>query len=92
MGGNEAACRVTEEKNPCWKESKISMKCLDNNAYDKSKCEAEFENYKQCKTFWMKVKFARRREGLFPLQPDTEEERIAFRKKYRETGEIPASV
>ena len=47
--------RATEEKNPCWEESKISMRCLENNGYDKTKCGAAFDNYNVCKKFWNEV-------------------------------------
>ncbi|XP_023346379.1 coiled-coil-helix-coiled-coil-helix domain-containing protein 7 [Eurytemora carolleeae] len=92
MGKSWDASRITENKDPCWKESKLSMSCISDNGFDKSKCTLQFENYKSCKTFWMNVKFARRRQGLYPLVPETEAERNLFREKYRETGEIPARV
>ena len=88
----EEACRVTREKDPCWRENKQSMKCLDDNDYNKSMCKVEFENYKTCKGFWNQVSWARRREGRYPLVPATEEERALFKRKYRETGKIPTFV
>ena len=47
---------MNEEKDPCFKENKASLKCLNDNDYDYSKCNAFFANYKECKTFWMQVK------------------------------------
>ena len=92
MGKAQEACRVTHQKDPCWRESKISMKCIEDNNYDKSMCQVEFENYKTCKGFWTSVSWARRREGKYPLIPETEEERTAFKRKYKETGKIPTDV
>lgn len=51
---------VTSEKDPCSKEAALSMKCLEKNNCDKAKCHREFNNYTECKTFWMKVRFERR--------------------------------
>ena len=42
--------------------------------------------------FWNSVLWQRRRAGLYPLVPDTEEERAAFKQKYRETGKIPTEL
>nr|AQS22563.1 coiled-coil-helix-coiled-coil-helix domain-containing protein 7 [Pseudodiaptomus poplesia] len=92
MGKKEDACQVTAVKDPCWRERQFSMKCLDDNGYDKSMCAAHFENFKQCKAFWMNVKFARRKQGLYPLVPESEEERAQFRKKFRDTGEVPTTA
>jgi len=92
MGKSQDACQVNKSKEPCWKERGMSMQCLSDNGFDKSQCGAYFENYKNCKTFWMEVKFARRREGLYPLVPTDEEERAKFRQQYRQTGEIPLKV
>jgi len=88
--GNKKACQVTHDKDPCWRERDFSMTCLDKNNYDRSACQAQFENYKQCKTFWMNVRLSRSRNGITPHLPD-EEERILIKKKYKETGEIPST-
>jgi len=92
IGTAQKACQVTTSKDPCWRENKISMKCLDDNDYNKSFCQAEFENYKSCKGFWNSVYWQRKRAGLSPLVPETEEERTAFKMKYRETGKIPTEL
>ena len=86
------ACRVTREKDPCWRENRLSMKCLDDNSYNKGLCQREFDNYKTCKTFWNSVSWGRRRAGLYPLIPESEEERNMFKTKYRETGKIPLEL
>ena len=91
-GKAQNACQVTKQKDPCWRENKQSMKCLDDNNYNKSYCQTEFENYKNCKGFWNNVYWARKREGRYPLMPETEEERNLFKQKYRETGKVPVHV
>ena len=70
----------------------MSMDCLDMNGYVKQLCSREFENYKKCKGFWNSVSWARKREGLYPLIPETEEERNSFRTKFKETGVIPTPL
>uniref|UniRef100_A0A147BFC9 Coiled-coil-helix-coiled-coil-helix domain-containing protein 7 n=1 Tax=Ixodes ricinus TaxID=34613 RepID=A0A147BFC9_IXORI len=39
--------------NPCLKEQRLSLKCLDDNGYDKKKCESFFVNYTVCQKFWV---------------------------------------
>ncbi|RUS27174.1 hypothetical protein BC938DRAFT_483627 [Jimgerdemannia flammicorona] len=39
--------------NPCEVEEKASMKCLDKNNYDKTKCEYFFLQYRECKKKWV---------------------------------------
>lgn len=60
---------IDKRTNPCMEESKASMKCLDENNYDKSKCKMYFEAYKECKKAWNDRKAARRRQGLPPNDP-----------------------
>ena len=55
--------------NPCVEESNASLKCLDENNYNKSKCRAYFEAYKECKRAWNERKAKRRRQGLNPNDP-----------------------
>jgi cytochrome c oxidase assembly protein subunit 23 len=38
---------------PCRKESINSMKCLDENNYDKGKCKDLFTLYRECKKKWV---------------------------------------
>jgi len=92
MGKSQEACQVTQIKNPCWKENIASHKCIDDNNYDKSKCNLQFDNYNACKKFWGSVYYARKREGLYPYVPESEEERTAFKLKYKQTGQIPTTA
>lgn len=92
MGKSKEATRVSSDKDPCWRERKKSMDCLSENSYDRACCQAEFENYKQCKGFWVDVRWSRKKAGLYPLVPESEEERRAFKMKYAETGEVPTEV
>ena len=92
MGKAQDASQVTQNKDPCWKEHKISLNCLDENGYDKSLCQREFENYRNCKGFWNNVSWTRKKYGLYPLVPQSEEERMAFIKKYKLTGQVPSEV
>ncbi|CAH3024064.1 unnamed protein product [Porites evermanni] len=62
--------RYTDQRtNPCIAESQASMKCLDENNYDKTKCKMYFEAYKECKKAWNERKAVRRRQGLPPNDP-----------------------
>lgn len=74
MGRNKMADGLRRFKdhrtNPCLKESKASMKCLDENNYDKNKCAMYFEAYKECKKSWNERKAARRRQGMPPNDPE----------------------
>ena len=85
------AKRMLQETNPCYKESEMSMSCLQRNNCDYEKCTKEVENYKACKTFWTKVKIFRRVNGYSPALPPYSQREL-FVKKYVETGEIPTSV
>ncbi|PWN97844.1 hypothetical protein FA09DRAFT_338822 [Tilletiopsis washingtonensis] len=49
MGGKTAS-KYTD---PCAKASKLSMKCLEDNAYDRTKCTEAFNNYRECKKAWI---------------------------------------
>src|SRR5262245_23702611 len=40
---------------PCGPANQASMKCLDRNHYDKSKCQEAFDAYKECKRMWVGV-------------------------------------
>jgi len=92
MGKGREATQVNQRKDPCWRENKLSLRCLDMNDYDKGRCQAEFENYRSCKGFWNSVSCARKREGLYPLVPEGEEERMAFKREYVRSGKIPSTV
>lgn len=55
--------------NPCAEESVASLKCLDENNYNRAKCANYFQAYKECKKAWNKRKAERRRKGLPPNDP-----------------------
>ncbi|XP_003741493.1 coiled-coil-helix-coiled-coil-helix domain-containing protein 7 [Galendromus occidentalis] len=74
-GGNLA------ERNPCHKESELSLECLFRNSDDRDKCHVYFENYKVCKKFWDHVRKDRMRKGLNPALPPLAE-REAVKKEY----------
>jgi len=82
------ASKVTDEKDPCAVEGKASQKCLSTNNYDKSACGLYFDNYNNCKKFWGSVYLARKRAGITPYLPPSQD-RPAIKIKYKETGEIP---
>merc|ERR1712066_214023 len=84
------ASRSTEDKNPCWAESKVSFKCLDDNGYDRGKCMEAFNNYNICKKFCGEVRVKRYNAGVEPWVPPPED-REAMRAKYAETGKIPTT-
>lgn len=45
---------TTKYMNPCALEEKQSMKCLDENNYDKRQCDYYFMQYKECKKKWVR--------------------------------------
>ncbi|KAI9304194.1 hypothetical protein BJ944DRAFT_182117 [Cunninghamella echinulata] len=55
--------QITKYMNPCSDEEKQSMKCLDVNNYDKSKCEYFFLQYRECKKRWQQERRRLRRAG-----------------------------
>ncbi|XP_055320050.1 coiled-coil-helix-coiled-coil-helix domain-containing protein 7 isoform X2 [Sitodiplosis mosellana] len=67
------------EADPCWKERQLMYKCLDENNYDKDKCEAYVKNGKYCKKFWSAIADDRKQKMIFPSMPIGEE-----REKIRE--------
>ncbi|KAG1460338.1 hypothetical protein G6F56_005976 [Rhizopus delemar] len=54
---------ITKYMNPCALEEKQSMKCLDQNNYDKTKCDFYFLQYRECKKKWMEERRRLRRAG-----------------------------
>lgn len=70
-----------ERNNPCLKEQKLSLQCLEDNGYDYDKCRLQFENFKTCKGFWLAVARDRRRKGIQPEVPPPEE-RDAIKREY----------
>lgn len=41
---------------PCAEASKMSMKCLERNNYDKDMCIEYFKAYKECKQEWVSIR------------------------------------
>lgn len=46
---------------PCAEEHDASLKCLDKNNYDRSKCVDYFERYKSCKKWEVETRAERRK-------------------------------
>lgn len=42
--------------NPCYKEQEITYKCFNENNFDKSACELEIFNYRNCTEFWVSIR------------------------------------
>ncbi|CAO3573974.1 unnamed protein product [Mortierella alpina] len=50
---------------PCQAQTKASMKCMDENNYDKRRCTRYFKDYTDCKKKWMEsLREERRRKNL----------------------------
>ncbi|CCE63669.1 hypothetical protein TPHA_0F01870 [Tetrapisispora phaffii CBS 4417] len=41
---------------PCDESAKMSFKCLDMNDYDRDKCRAYFDAYRECKKQWLRAR------------------------------------
>ncbi|GAA5809255.1 hypothetical protein MFLAVUS_002660 [Mucor flavus] len=54
---------TTKYMNPCALEEKESMKCLNDNNYDKRQCDYYFMQYKECKKKWQENRRTLRRAG-----------------------------
>lgn len=83
--------QITDEKDPCAEESRASLKCLSRTNYDlknRDACQPYFDNYNNCKKFWLGVQKARRVKGISPLLPPLCE-RGYIKEKYQETGRYP---
>lgn len=70
-----------EYNNPCLKEQKLSLKCLDDNGYDKKKCSVFFANYTVCQNFWLEITKERRAKGIYPYLPPPEERETIKRER-----------
>ncbi|BGP47805.1 Mitochondrial copper homeostasis protein [Rhodotorula kratochvilovae] len=53
----------TKFADPCSLAREESMKCLDRNAYDRSKCTDFFQAYRDCKSTWLNQRREDRRAG-----------------------------
>jgi len=83
--------KVSIEKDPCSVEGKASLKCLNDNNYNRSMCQQAFDNYKACKKFWGSVSLNRSRAGIKPVLPPVDE-RDAIKREYVRTGKIPTTA
>ena len=72
-------------------ESKASLSCLSKENYEKSACKEYFDNYNNCKKFWLGVQRARRAAGIYPYLPPVSE-RASIKEKYKSTGKLPVEV
>ncbi|CAO1616980.1 unnamed protein product [Parajaminaea phylloscopi] len=48
---------------PCAHAAKASMKCLEDNQYDRTKCTKAFEDYRECKKSWVLQRRSDRQAG-----------------------------
>ncbi|KAM0746054.1 hypothetical protein T439DRAFT_360633 [Meredithblackwellia eburnea MCA 4105] len=55
---------ISKFADPCETARKESMKCLDDNSYQKSKCTDFFQAYRDCKKDWLDQRRADRRAGM----------------------------
>lgn len=51
-----AAKDVSQFYDPCQESSKMSMKCLELNDYDRSMCQEYFDAYRECKKQWLQAR------------------------------------
>ncbi|KAG0254054.1 Mitochondrial copper homeostasis protein [Mortierella polycephala] len=57
---------------PCRAQTKASMKCMDDNNYDKRRCTRFFKDYSDCKKKWMEtLREERRKRNLGIIDDDT---------------------
>jgi len=88
--GTKQDSQTAAQKDPCWFESRQSMKCLEDNGYDRTQCQKQFDNYQACKKFWGKVYSARKWSGITPYDAPPEE-REGIKQIYLKTGKIAAT-
>ncbi|GAA5903736.1 hypothetical protein JCM8208_006562 [Rhodotorula glutinis] len=53
----------TKFADPCSVAREESMRCLDRNSYDRSKCNEFFQAYRDCKKTWLDQRREDRRAG-----------------------------
>lgn len=70
-----------EENNPCLKESRQSLSCMNDNDFDREKCSLYFINYRNCLNFWKRVRADRQSQGIKPYLP-LPEDRETIRNEY----------
>jgi len=72
---------ASQERNPCLKESEMSLQCMNDSDYDRDKCTLQFMNYRNCLDFWTMIRRDRRKLGISPDLPPLEE-RAQIRAEY----------
>ncbi|XP_025111256.1 coiled-coil-helix-coiled-coil-helix domain-containing protein 7-like [Pomacea canaliculata] len=81
-GIEKASRQLDKEKHPCITEQEMSLKCLDDNGYDRDKCNKHFQNYRNCREFWRLVVLDRKRKGVTPYLPPPQE-RSNIKQEYK---------
>ncbi|KAF9207814.1 Mitochondrial copper homeostasis protein [Haplosporangium sp. Z 27] len=61
---------------PCQAQTKASMKCMDENNYDKRRCTRFFKDYSDCKKKWMETLREDRRKKNLGIVDDDESSEI----------------
>ncbi|KAG6332519.1 hypothetical protein ID866_6569 [Astraeus odoratus] len=59
------SARTTYSKHtdPCEEAAKASLTCMDQNEYNKDKCQDFFQAYRDCKRAWLDQRWHDRRAG-----------------------------
>ncbi|KAF9131589.1 Mitochondrial copper homeostasis protein [Mortierella sp. 14UC] len=56
---------------PCQAQTKASMKCMDDNGFDKKKCTRFFKDYSDCKKKWLEtLREDRRKKNMGIMDED----------------------
>ncbi|KAG0001281.1 Mitochondrial copper homeostasis protein [Entomortierella chlamydospora] len=61
---------------PCQAQTKASMKCMDENNYEKRRCTRFFKDYSDCKKKWMETLREDRRKKNLGIVDDDESSEI----------------
>ncbi|XP_023233926.1 coiled-coil-helix-coiled-coil-helix domain-containing protein 7-like [Centruroides sculpturatus] len=64
-------------------EHDLSLNCLEQNNYNKNKCQLHFENYINCKKFWSLVVSDRKKKGMKPYLPSVQD-RGKIKEEYKQ--------
>ncbi|KAG0364096.1 hypothetical protein BC939DRAFT_460195 [Gamsiella multidivaricata] len=69
---NYYAKAQSQYMDPCREQTKASMKCMDENNYDKRRCTRFFKDYADCKKKWMESLREERRKRNLGIVDDDE--------------------
>lgn len=47
---------ISQYYDPCEQSAKMSMRCLEQNDYDRSQCKEYFDAYRECKKQWLEAR------------------------------------